>query len=234
MRVCVCVCVVGMREIGKGCQRVRVWTASKNSKCSTNGSHENWKATRNPGHILFYLQAMWALDFASLHMLFIIYFWCLPKFLYFLFSLCMVQNCPLHLPRPNGFLILEYPTNWLVLKMLPQFQTPKEGVWLAFISLFKPGLTSVIKIWPPLFQSYMLKETFSFQKGFKWSRNDHRPQHTPFKVDPSKMKHGIHVRHLGKHGVYITGCKGSVNHVGESPQLTSDSQSTPCLLPSPN
>lgn len=32
-----------------------------------------------------------------------------------------------HLPRPSGFLILEYITNQIEFNILPQFQTPMEG-----------------------------------------------------------------------------------------------------------
>lgn len=88
------------------------------------------------------------LEFASMHMSLIIFLCvllyssvCLPNtFFCFLFSVCMIQNCPFHLSRPNGFLILEYATNWLEFKILPQFQIPKEGIQLIFISLLKLGL----------------------------------------------------------------------------------------------
>lgn len=52
-------CVLEMREMRCGCQRLRVWTAPKSSEYSAHGSHGHEKATRNLGHPpSFYLQAL--------------------------------------------------------------------------------------------------------------------------------------------------------------------------------
>lgn len=74
-------------------------------------------------HPLFYFLALILLLCVMLFIIFLCAFlyssFCLPNtsLCFFLFSLCMIQNCPFHLSRPNGFLILEYATNWLEFKI---------------------------------------------------------------------------------------------------------------------
>lgn len=74
--LCLCVCVLEWQgwETGRGYQRLKVCTVTTNGKCSTSGSRAHRKGVRNPGHTLFYLMAMWALGFAFMHMLFMIFF----------------------------------------------------------------------------------------------------------------------------------------------------------------
>lgn len=146
--VCVSACSSRVRVMGRGCQRLSLDNIQEEQM---KYKWVSWASEiyQEPGSYSLLLQAMWTHAFASVHMLLIIF---LSVFLYssvplpntflcFLFSLHMVQNCPLHLPRPNGLLILEYATNWFKFKVLPQFQNPMGGIQLAFISLFKAGLT---------------------------------------------------------------------------------------------
>lgn len=133
MFVCMCVGVTGVRD-GKRLSKTQNLHSHHKWQMQHKWVSCTWERCQKPGHTLFYLMAMWALSFASMHMLFMI------VFLYF----SILQSCH-QTPSSTSSLVyawsqiihsifqdqlaisrIHHQLTWS--EILFQFQNPREGI----------------------------------------------------------------------------------------------------------